>query len=208
MARSARRSPLRRKLHAKVVDTILDAAEEVALELGLGGMTIAAVADRAGVAIGTLYNYFPDGDRILAALFRARRATLVPMIESAASATKRLPFDERLREFVRRLVMGFAPYESFLRIAALADRDGNRSKPRDTALRDATVRALEQIMRDGARHKRFAPNRTRVYARMVHGALRSMYLWRAERIDQRGWRADRRDVPARRSPLTARADAR
>src|SRR6185312_13222900 len=62
MAARARVSPLRRKLRTKVVATILDAAEQVALEAGLGGMTIGAVAERAGVAVGTLYNYFSNGE--------------------------------------------------------------------------------------------------------------------------------------------------
>ncbi len=174
----ARRSPLRRKLRENLVETILDAAEEVADEVGLGGMTIAAVAERAGVAVGTLYNYFPDGDGILTALFRARRTAIVPMIAGAAKMTKHLPFEDRLRGFVVRLLVAFDQYARFVRVAALADREGSKRKPHDTSLMDETVRALEQIMRDGARRKLFAASRAPIYARMLHGALRSMYLWR------------------------------
>jgi AcrR family transcriptional regulator len=173
----ARRSPLRHKLRAKVVDTILEAAEQVADEVGLGGMTIAAVAERAEVAVGTLYNYFPDGDGIVTALFRARRTAILPMIVAAAKATKDLPFEDRLREFVRRLLVVFDQQERFLRVAVLADREGNKRKPRDTSLMDETVNALEQIMRDGARRKLFSASRAPIYARMLHGALRSMYVW-------------------------------
>ncbi|HEX4420547.1 MAG TPA: TetR/AcrR family transcriptional regulator [Kofleriaceae bacterium] len=178
MTAPAPRSPLRRKLREQVADSILDAAEEIALELGVGGLTISAVADRAGVAVGTLYNYFPGGEGILTALFRARRNSLLPLISSAATATKGLPFELRLRDFVRRLLIAFESHERFLRIAVLVDRDGNKSKPRDTALMTRTVNALEQIMREGARRKLFAMRQAPVYARMMHGALRSLYLWR------------------------------
>jgi AcrR family transcriptional regulator len=178
MTAPAPRSPLRRKLREQVADSILDAAEEIALELGVGGLTISAVADRAGVAVGTLYNYFPGGEGILTALFRARRNSLLPLIVSAATATKGLPFELRLRDFVRRLLIAFESHERFLRIAVLVDRDGNKSKPRDTALMTRTVNALEQIMREGARRKLFPMRQAPVYARMMHGALRSLYLWR------------------------------
>lgn len=174
----APRSPLRRKLREQVADSILDAAEEIAIERGVGGMTIAAVASRAGVAVGTLYNYFPDGDGILAALFKARRNTLLPLIDAAAEATKDLPFETRLRTFVHQLLVAFESHERFLRVLALVDREGSKIKPRDTALLNRTISALEQIMREGARRKLFPARQAPVYARMMHGALRSLYLWR------------------------------
>src|SRR5258708_31841270 len=51
----------------------------------------------AGVAVGTLYNYFPDRDALLVALFQMRRAQLIPQIEALAEAARTLPFDRRLR---------------------------------------------------------------------------------------------------------------
>jgi AcrR family transcriptional regulator len=173
-----RRSRIRRKLRESVNDAILDAAEEVASEAGLGGMTITEVADRAGVAVGTLYNYFPDGDAILSALFRARRRTLAPLIASAFAATKGQPFEQRLHGFVGGLVRIFHEHERFVRIAALADRDGGKSTPRDRSLMLLTVGALEQIMRDGARRKLFTPARVPIYARLLHGSIRAMFVWK------------------------------
>jgi AcrR family transcriptional regulator len=175
----APRSPLRRKLRAQIADSILDAAEQVALELGIGGMTTAAVAARAGVAVGTLYNYYPDGDGILAALFRARRATLMPLITAAATTTRTLPFEAGLRELVRRLLVAFASHARFVQLAAQVDRDGSRTKPRDAALRDATIAALERVMREGVRRRLFTARQAASHARILHGALRSLFLWRA-----------------------------
>jgi AcrR family transcriptional regulator len=178
MTVAMQRSPLRRKLREQVADSILDAAEQIALEAGLGGMTVAAVATRAGVAVGTLYNYFPDSHGIIAALFRTRRNTLLPMINAAAAATKGLPFETRLRELVRHLLVAFDTHAAFIRLSVLADRDGTKGKPRDTLLMTRTVHALELVMREGARRKLFPTRQAPVYARMMHGALRSLYLWR------------------------------
>ncbi len=72
---------------------ILEAAEEVASQRGLEATSTAAIAERAGVAVGTLYNYFPDRDALIAALFKYRRDELIPRIVAAAAETKHLPFE-------------------------------------------------------------------------------------------------------------------
>ena len=174
---SIRRTPLRRRLREHVADSILDAAEQIALEQGVGGMTIAAVANRAGVAVGTLYNYFSDGDAILAALFRARRATLIPLVTDAAAATRTLPFERRLHELVRLLLAAYASHERFVRVATLVDREGSKSRPRETLVRDATIAALEAVMREGARRGRISARDVATHARLLHGTLRALLLW-------------------------------
>src|SRR6185369_9232614 len=91
---SDKRSPVRTKVREAVSEAILEAAEAVALENGLEASSAAAIAARAGVAVGTLYNYFPDRDGILSALFKSRRAEILPGVEAAAAAGAGLPFEE------------------------------------------------------------------------------------------------------------------
>jgi AcrR family transcriptional regulator len=52
-------------------ETIMDAALAVFRERGYEGTTIPAIADRAGIAQGTLYNYFPSKEKLLFACARA-----------------------------------------------------------------------------------------------------------------------------------------
>jgi AcrR family transcriptional regulator len=52
---------------AAVRDAILDAAASVVGERGLRSLTMAAVAERAGIGRATLYKYFPDADALLRA---------------------------------------------------------------------------------------------------------------------------------------------
>jgi AcrR family transcriptional regulator len=49
----------------------MDAAIAVFRERGYEGTTIPAIADRAGIAQGTLYNYFPSKEKLLFACARA-----------------------------------------------------------------------------------------------------------------------------------------
>ena len=171
---------MRAKVREAVSEAILDAAEEVALENGIEATSAAAIAQRAGVAVGTLYNYFPDRDGILAALFKTRRAAITPALEEAAEATKALPFEERLRAYVRHLLEVFDDNASFLRLAVRADGEGAKIKGRDKTLMTQVLHHISQIMRDGASRKLFPFTRVEPYARMLQGALKGMMLWRVE----------------------------
>src|SRR6516225_144057 len=110
------------RLREAAHDAILDAAEEVAAERGIDAASCAAIAERAGVAVGTLYNYFPDRDGIIAALFKARRAELVPRVVEAAKTHAHEPFERRLRSFVKDVMGAYQEHRRFLRLALDADR--------------------------------------------------------------------------------------
>ncbi|HWK18768.1 MAG TPA: TetR/AcrR family transcriptional regulator [Solirubrobacteraceae bacterium] len=66
-ATSARRTPVQRRSRERV-QRILLAAEQVVVAGGVDALTTRAVAARARVPIGTLYQYFADRDAIIAAL--------------------------------------------------------------------------------------------------------------------------------------------
>ena len=171
---------MRAKVREAVSEAILDAAEAVALENGIEATSAAAIAQRAGVAVGTLYNYFPDRDGILAALFKTRRAAITPALEQVAEETKALPFEERLRAYVRRLLEVFDDNASFLRLAVRADGEGAKIKGRDRTLMTQVLHHISQIMRDGASRKLFPLTRVEPYARMLQGSLKGLMLWRVE----------------------------
>lgn len=178
---SDKRSPVRAKVREAVSEAILEAAEAVALENGLEAASAAAIAARAGVAVGTLYNYFPDRDGILAALFKSRRTEIIPGLDAAATAGASLAFEERLRAYVRTLLEVFEAHINFLRLAIQADGEGTKIKGRDkTTLMNQVLHHIEQIMRDGASRKLFPASRVAAYSRMLQGALKALVHWRVE----------------------------
>lgn len=63
-------------------EEILDAARRVFAERGFKGTTIADIAEAAGIALGTIYLYFPSKDDVFAALNRR----FVELITSAITA--------------------------------------------------------------------------------------------------------------------------
>ena len=75
-----RKQPRQNRSRAKV-DGILAAAADLCSGQGLDALTTNAVAARAGVSIGSLYQYFPGKAALLAALIRVERANLLEAVE-------------------------------------------------------------------------------------------------------------------------------
>jgi AcrR family transcriptional regulator len=64
-----RKTPVQARSTASV-DAILEATLQVLLEVGKERLTTTRVAQRAGVSVGTLYQYFPNKSALLQALLR------------------------------------------------------------------------------------------------------------------------------------------
>jgi AcrR family transcriptional regulator len=86
-----RKSPRQTRSIASV-EAIFEATIQVLLSDGLMGLTTTRVAHRAGVSVGTLYQYFPNKHALLFAVLERHLATLANAIEKACedSPTKDL----------------------------------------------------------------------------------------------------------------------
>lgn len=62
-----RKQPVQERSRA-TVEAVLEATLQVLLREGLAGLTTTRVAERAGVSVGTLYQYFPDKQSLVMAL--------------------------------------------------------------------------------------------------------------------------------------------
>jgi AcrR family transcriptional regulator len=65
---------------------ILAAASDVASEKGIGAVQIVSIANRAGIAAGTVYRYFPSKTDLVAALTSAFCEQELAVMEAAAKA--------------------------------------------------------------------------------------------------------------------------
>jgi AcrR family transcriptional regulator len=70
-----------------MVATILEAAARILETRGLAGFNTNAVAERAGVSVGSLYQYFPSKESLVAALSSRERALLLADIAEAGRAS-------------------------------------------------------------------------------------------------------------------------
>jgi AcrR family transcriptional regulator len=67
-------------------EAIIGAARALASESGLAAVQIIPVAERAGIAAGTVYRYFPSKDDLVAALVAATAEREIAAIRRAAAA--------------------------------------------------------------------------------------------------------------------------
>ncbi|HUJ60200.1 MAG TPA: TetR/AcrR family transcriptional regulator [Kofleriaceae bacterium] len=167
---------MRERARAAACTAILEAAEEVAAERGVDQTSIAAIAERAGVAVGTLYNYFPDRESLLASLFRHRREELVPRLDAAAREAARLPFERRLRAYLAATLGLFEEHRRFLKVAVAVDENQVKIKDRKPAVIAAIVEAVTAILRPAVGAVLAAE-----YAQIVVGAMRGLAHWRVVR---------------------------
>jgi len=79
---SPRKSP-RQGRSIATVDAIFEATIQVLLSDGLMRLNTTRVARRAGVSVGTLYQYFPNKEALLFAVLERHLATLAGAIEKA-----------------------------------------------------------------------------------------------------------------------------
>ena len=109
MALKPRKTPVQERSNASV-NAILQATVQVLLKEGIAKITTKRVAARAGVSIGTLYQYFPNKNSLLHVLFRqqldsfelnfhkactaVRGAKLIEMAEALASAFVKTKFGD------------------------------------------------------------------------------------------------------------------
>ena len=85
-----RKRPIQRRSQA-TVDAILDAAAQVLRKKGYAKTTTNGIAERAGVSIGSLYEYFPNKDAVFATLqeklHRAQLDSVIGQISIAEAAS-------------------------------------------------------------------------------------------------------------------------
>lgn len=94
---------------------ILDAAEEVFAAHGLQAARMEDIAARAGVAVGTLYNYFDDRQKLLLALFERRHAQLLERLDARLADDAGAPFVRRVEGALSALLEHFDQHRSFFK---------------------------------------------------------------------------------------------
>ncbi|OBQ73654.1 TetR/AcrR family transcriptional regulator [Mesorhizobium erdmanii] len=101
MALEPRKQP-RQQRSSKVVDRILDAALTLTREQGTRTPTTLAIAQRAGLSVGSVYQYFPNKEAILLDLARRWLSSFPEVIEKRIKVPRPTNRDE-FRQEVRKL---------------------------------------------------------------------------------------------------------
>lgn len=192
MSQRAPRRTLRRRTGRVIVDALLDAAASLLASDGLAGMTTNAVAERAGVSVGSLYQYFPNKQALVAAVGERVNAALVARVEAIAGGPTRA--EDKLDALLTLLCS-----EEF------GERDVRRALARDVprgwveagieAAERRTLALVAPVVRELAPSLDAdeAERRARVALFALRGAVQGLLLHELERLTD----------PARRARLRA-----
>jgi len=170
--------PLRERVKQVTREAILAAGEAVFSERGFSGARVEEIAERAGVAVGTLYNYFEDRRAILDAVLDASAHKL-----AARLAEGRLPasagFARQLEQFldiaVEEVERGVRLYAVVLGEELEGGRSGLARKKGPLMLR-VVYEAADRIVSEAVRAGGLRPEDAPIYPALLVGMLRGLLM--------------------------------
>jgi AcrR family transcriptional regulator len=178
--------PPRRRDEARALfrNAILDAAEAVFAERGFHGARIQDIAERARIAVGTVYNHFSDKDEVLSALLEERTDGLLAQVRAggaSVSATAR-GFRARLEASVAGMLGYVEQHRAFFAIAnehglfAGAVAPSARSSARSIERMERFRAVFRAIVEEGIASGDLEPLDADALARFLGGTMRAFVL--------------------------------
>lgn len=131
---------------AELIESILEAATQVLAAEGARRFTTARVAERAGVSVGSLYQYFPNKAAILFQLQRREWQQTSRMLQQVLMDDSRSPL-ERLRNLVHAFIRSECE-EAEMRIALDDAAPLFREAPEAREARDSEDRFMVPFMQE------------------------------------------------------------
>jgi AcrR family transcriptional regulator len=164
---------LRDRIRNETVRSVLAAAEDVFAAEGLHQASMAQIAERAGVAVGTLYNHFKDRESLLKALIEQRRSEMYESLDRCRAEVAKEPFPKQLDAFLRAMVEHFEKHRSFLQILFMSD---HKSGAQHSDIVKKLYQRFEAVLKVGHREKVLRPDPGNAFPLMLLGAVRATLL--------------------------------
>ena len=142
---------------------LLEAVIDLVREVGPGALQMRDVAERAGIALGTVYRYFSSKEHLLAAALCEWQERLARRVLSPRAAEEEASGDltERVLSYVRKEVRGFARNpkiaELMVQVHVSSDPYAREALARMTAINDEVmVKLLAGVPPERAQTIRYA----------------------------------------------------
>ncbi len=161
----------------QTVDAIIEAATQILQNDGEERLNTNRIAERAGVSIGSLYQYFADKEAIIEAIARRERNKILATIVKSLSAANPPDPESAVREIVRTLIGAFARRRRARRIIVSMMLRRWQDAPEEQGADEVALMLLS-----AADHKTSEDNREMtpviafVLTRAILGAIRSAVM--------------------------------
>lgn len=119
MYRHVKTTPRKRPRQSRskeTVESILGATARILVKHGFDGLTTNAVAEQAGVSIGSLYQYFPNKQALVAALIERRLDDKNARTHAALAQVAAAPFPVAVRTMIQLTIENYAAAPELSRV--------------------------------------------------------------------------------------------
>ena len=161
---------LRERFRQETAAAVLIAAEEVFAEKGLHQASMAEIAKRAGLAVGTLYNHFADRESLLAELVDTRKRELIAAIDEQVKALGKANFVDQLMALAS-VVFASCEQHRGIYTAALEAKVGNHSE-----MAKELYTRVDKVVRRGVKDGVLRETGSELYASLLMGMLRGAMM--------------------------------
>jgi len=138
MTRKERRIPTQERALKRVAD-ILDAAWDILNEEGDPGFSTTAIAKRAGVSVGSLYDYFPNRKHIAEALIERLDELTSSSVEDVLLTSANASFEMVVSRLAKAIYLGVKTNQAqHLLLRKIIEGKMPTTKPTETAIERLT----------------------------------------------------------------------
>ncbi len=169
--------PLRERVRQATREAILQAAEKVFSERGIAAARMEEIALQAGVAVGTIYNYFDDRDALLQAVLQASAAELSERLRDPELLPE-VPFKRQVERFFLRVL---EHQQAHFRLFAILVQEeagrccsGSESVPRPLRLKPLYLMA-EKLVERGVAQGALRAEDAELYPTFLSAMLRGLF---------------------------------
>lgn len=170
----ARRKPQQARSQMKV-ELLLEAAMRLLEEGDIASLTTNAVAAKAGVSIGTLYQYFDSKQALLDAMVRKEMGALATQVLDTMEGDAAVQPGERIRRIMRAVVGSYGGRTRVHRLLmqhALTHMPGDRLSPLYSRL--IALFTAEGLASPGQPARKLTPAQAFVITHGIGGVMRAL----------------------------------
>ena len=158
---------------------ILSAAEEVLADDGLHAARIEEIAQRARVAVGTIYNLVGDREALIREILQLRYAEIVALLASTLQANMTAPFRDQVHALVLAVFTYFGEHWPFFRLVMESERAGGRAKlmGQNKLQVHLEIRKLyRELIQRGVKQGALRAEGSELYPVMLSGLMREVMI--------------------------------
>jgi TetR/AcrR family transcriptional regulator len=172
---------LREQFRSYARSVILEAGEDVLASQGVFAARMEEVAQKARVAVGTIYNLIGDREALVAEILRIRNEQVVALLDTTREQVRDRPFREQAQACMTELLSYCREHRRFLRVVLESERGPACAHKRLSQEMIAKIRELyRDVVALGIAEGVLRPNVHELGPAMLMGMMREVILMDVE----------------------------